>query len=333
MSKINEERLLEIRKLAEQGKLQSPAGSGITAHPQIQGRDPYYGLPALKPPVWTWEVPLYFFIGGISGVSSCIAFAAQMFHGDPDMVRLLVWMAFAGAAICPMLLIADLGRPTRFLNMLRVFKWRSAMSMGAWILVAFSGCAAAALAAVELPRFGFDGPHVTVLRWLGGVSSTVTGLLLASYTGVLIGATAIPIWFKNRVVLPIHFLCSGLGSAAGICELAGFLLPATQTLGFFASGVETLLEAWFLLRKTKVNGPMHHGKLGVAFLVAGLLEGPAALLVRIFLGSSPQGRCIAALSFMLGALLSRYCWIHAGKVSAVDSRGQFEMQRRGEAKP
>ena len=333
MSKISEERLLEIRKLAEQGKLHGPAGSGITAHPQIQGRDPYYGLPALKPPAWTWEIPLYFFIGGISGVSACIAFAAQIFHDDPSLVRLLVWMAFAGALVCPVLLIADLGRPARFLNMLRVFKWRSAMSMGAWILVAFSGCITLALATVELPRFGFDGAFVTALRWLGGLSSAVTGLLLASYTGVLIGATAIPVWFKNRVVLPIHFLCSGLGSAAGICELAGFLIPATQTLGFFASGVETLLEGWFMLRRPKVNAPMHHGGLGVAFLVAGLLEGPASLLVRVFAGGTQQGRCIAALSFMLGALISRYCWIRAGKVSAVDSRGLFEMQRRGEAKP
>jgi Polysulphide reductase, NrfD len=333
MSKIGEERLLEIRKLAEQGKLQSPAGSGITAHPQIQGRDPYYGLPALKPPVWTWEIPLYFVVGGVSGVSACIAFAAQIFHGDPSLVRMLVWMGFAGALICPALLIADLGRPMRFLNMLRVFKWRSAMSMGAWILVAFSGCIALALAAVELPHFGFDGPLVTALRWLGGVSSTITGLLLASYTGVLIGATAIPVWFKNRVVLPIHFLCSGLGTTAGICELAGFLIPATQTLGFFASGIETLLEGWFMFRRPKVNAPMHHGLLGVAFLVAGMLEGPTSLLVRVFLGGTAQGRCTAASSFILGALISRYCWIHAGKVSAVDSRGQFEMQRRGEAAP
>jgi hypothetical protein len=333
MSKISEQRLEEIKQLASEGKLASHPTAGITAHPQIQGRDPYYGLPALKPPVWTWEVPLYFFIGGISGVSACIAFAAQMFGSDPVMIRLLVWMGFIGALVCPALLIADLGRPMRFLNMLRVFKWRSAMSMGAWILVAFSACIAAALAAVELPRLGFDGPLVTALRWLGGISSTVTGLLLASYTGVLIGATAIPIWFRNRVVLPIHFLCSGLGSAAGICELAGFLLPATHLLGFFAAGVETLLEGWFLLRRTKVNGPMHHGVLGAAFLAAGLLEGPAALLLRILAGSVPAGRWASALSFMIGALISRFCWIRAGKVSALDSRGQFEMQRRGEAAP
>jgi hypothetical protein len=333
MSKIGEERLLEIRKLAEQGKLQSPSGSGITAHPQIQGRDPYYGLPALKPPVWTWEVPLYFVIGGVSGFSACMAFAAQIFGGDPRLIRMLVWMGFAGAAICPALLIADLGRPMRFLNMLRVFKWRSAMSMGAWILVGFSLCIGAALTAVELPYWGVGGWPVTALRWLGGISSTLTGLLLASYTGVLLGATAIPVWFKNRVVLPIHFLASGLGTTAGICELAGFLIPATATLGFLASGVETLLEGWFMFRRPKTNAPMHHGALGVAFLVAGVLEGPAALLVRIFAGGAPQGRRAAALSFIIGALISRYCWIRAGRVSAKDSRGQFEMQRRGEARP
>jgi formate-dependent nitrite reductase membrane component NrfD len=333
MSKISEQRLEEIKQLASEGKLANHPTAGITAHPQIQGRDPYYGLPALKPPVWTWEVPLYFFIGGISGVSACIAFAAQIFSADPALIRLLVWMGFVGALVCPVLLIADLGRPARFLNMLRVFKWRSAMSMGAWILVAFSGAIATSLAGVELPRWGFDGAFVTALRWLGGIGSTVTGLLLASYTAVLIGATAIPVWFKNRVVLPVHFLCSGLGSAAGICELAGFLIPDTHLLGFFAAGVETLLEAWFLLRRTKVNEPMHHGGLGAAFLISGALEGPASLLLRIFLGTTPAGRWAAALSFLTGALISRFCWIRAGKVSALDSRGQFEMQRRGEAVP
>ena len=72
MSKISEQRLEEIKQLAAEGKLASHPTAGVTAHPQIQGRDPYYGLPALKPPVWTWEVPLYFFIGGISGVSAVI---------------------------------------------------------------------------------------------------------------------------------------------------------------------------------------------------------------------------------------------------------------------
>src|ERR1700727_1740665 len=152
--KITEERLEEIRRLGADQAFRADQ----TKHPQIQGQDSYYNLPALKPPVWTPEVPLYFFIGGISGVSACIAFIAHVFRADPAMIRVLLWIGLGGAAICPVLLIADLGRPNRFLNMLRVFKLRSTMSMGAWILVAFSGCIFLAAASHELILHNFASP-------------------------------------------------------------------------------------------------------------------------------------------------------------------------------
>jgi hypothetical protein len=327
--KATEERLQEIREAAAQS-----AGSGSsTNHPRIQGHDSYYRLPALKPPVWTWEVPLYFFIGGISGVSACIAFVAQLFHADPSLIRFALWIALAGAAVCPIFLIADLGRPQRFLNMLRVFKLKSPMSMGVWILVAFSGCAFLAVLANELAWHGFVFPILIALRWLGEASGALTGLLLASYTGVLIGATAIPVWCHNRRFLPAHFLTSGLGGSAAILELAGFLIPATQILGFVASGLETAFEVLFEIRKPAVDAPLHHERSGITFRIAGLLEGPIALLVRVFMGSHSAGRCTAAACFLIGALLSRYAWIWAGRASAQLPDAQFALQRSGASRP
>jgi hypothetical protein len=249
--KATEERLQEIRRQAsENSALSSP-----THNTQIQGHDSYYGLPALKPPVWTWEVPLYFFIGGIAGVSSCIALIAHVFRADPAMISLLLWIALGGAAICPVLLIADLGRPSRFLNMLRVFKLRSPMSMGAWILVAFSGCAFLAAVSNEVDLLGYGSTIVSALRWLGEASGAMTGLLLASYTGVLLGATAIPVWFTHRRFLPAHFLTSGLGGSSAILELVGFFIPATQILGFITAGLEIVFEALFEIRKPGVDAP------------------------------------------------------------------------------
>ncbi len=164
--KATEERLEEIRKVAAEAA-QVPAGVRPSAgSPQKREGESYYGLPALKPPVWTWEVPLYFFLGGIAGLSACIGFAAQLLHGAPELIRLCLWVGFLGAAICPVLLIADLGRPRRFLNMLRVFKLQSAMSMGAWILVAFSGCVFLAVLCFELYRRGFTHPLLIALLWL-----------------------------------------------------------------------------------------------------------------------------------------------------------------------
>ncbi|HEX3820389.1 MAG TPA: NrfD/PsrC family molybdoenzyme membrane anchor subunit [Candidatus Sulfotelmatobacter sp.] len=322
--KATEERLQQIRQAAAEGHLHADSQT----HPRIQGHDSYYGLPALKPPTWTWEVPLYFFLGGISGVSSSIALAAQIFGADPALIRLSLWIALVGAGICPALLIADLGRPSRFLNMLRMFKLQSPMSVGSWVLVAFSGCAFLSVLTNELVLHGHVFFALIGLRWIGEASAALVGLLLASYTGVLIGATAIPVWSQNRRLLPLHFLVSGLGGAAGILELAGFLIPATHFLGFVASGIETAAEILFEFRKSPADAPLHRGRAGFTFLISGILEGPAALGVRLLWGSTPTGREAAAICFLAGALLSRYAWIWAGRASAKLPDDQFAMQRR-----
>ena len=326
--KMTEERLEEIRNSASENA--TPIGSTQLAPgpPSAQNEESYYGLPALKAPVWTWQVPLYFFVGGIAGVSASVAFIAQSFRTDPALIRTALWMALLGAAICPVLLIADLGRPARFLNMLRVFKVRSAMSLGAWILAAFSGCAFLGVLCFELHSRGFANPLLTSLLWLGLASAAATGLLLASYTAVLIGATAIPVWSENRRLLPAHFLTSGLGGSAAILELAGFLIPATQILGFAASGIETVIEIFLEVRKRPIDAPLHHGRSGTTLRIAGLLEGPAALLLRVFWGSVPAGRYAAASCFLIGALLSRYAWIWAGRASACDPHALFRFQRK-----
>jgi Polysulphide reductase, NrfD len=331
--RATEERLDEIRRAAAEAaktpgtpEVRTPASPAAT-------QQSYYGLPVLKKPLWTWEVPLYFFLGGIAGVSACIGFAAQLFHAEPALIRAALWMGLIGAGICPALLISDLGRPSRFLNMLRVFKLRSPMSMGAWILVAFSGCIFLAVAGNELILRGFTAPVWIYLRWIGEITGAVTGLLLASYTGVLIGATAIPVWSQNREILPAHFLTSGLGSSSGILELLGFMVPATQVLGFVAAGFETLLGIFLEVRERPVDAPLQHGRSGWTLRIAGFVEGPTSLLLRLFLGASPKGRYAAAVCFIAGALLNRYGWIWAGRASAADPQTLFQLQRMQSANP
>src|SRR5204863_7642010 len=85
-------------------------------------------------------VPMYFFVGGAAGASAVIGSVAR----DRDLARHAKWIAAVGGAASGALLTADLGRPERFLNMLRVFKLQSPMSVGAWTLTAFSTAAAAA---------------------------------------------------------------------------------------------------------------------------------------------------------------------------------------------
>ena len=260
-------------------------------------------------------------------MSAVIACGAVIFH-HVDLARTTMWVAFiAGTILSPILLIMDLGRPHLFLNMLRVFKHRSAMSMGAWILSAFGGCVVPGLIALELhAQRVFPGTLGQLVRLAVGVfifGSAIFGTLLATYTGVLIGATAIPAWFLHRTLLPIHFGTAGLGSAAGLLELLGYRIPALNFLGYYAAGVETVLLIWLGFSKHGVadRAIREHGS-GWLIRLGEALNGPLALVLRYF-GLIP----FAAISFLLGALVSRFGWIAVGKVSGSDPEAVFASQR------
>src|SRR3954449_11997750 len=130
------------------GRRQAPAGARqpqpIAGAPHVMTAT-YYDVPLLKAPVWTWEVPLYFFVGGAAGGAAIIGSVAQWSGVDGTLARDARWVAAAGGPVSAALLTADLGRPERFINMLRVFKPQSAMSVGSWTLAAFSGSSTLAL--------------------------------------------------------------------------------------------------------------------------------------------------------------------------------------------
>ncbi len=281
----------------------------------------------VKPPVWTWEIPLYFFFGGMAGMSGVIASGAIIFH-QVDLARTAMWVAaVAGAVLSPIQLIMDLGRPHLFLNMLRVFKHRSAMSMGAWILSAFGACAVPGLIALELhARQIFPGAPDQLLRVAAGLlvfGSAIFGTLLATYTGVLIGATAIPAWFLHRTLLPIHFGTAGLGSAAAVLELLGHRIPALNFIGFYAAGVETALLIWLSVDKHgAADRAIHDHGSGWLIRIGEVLTGPLALVLRFF-SFVP----FAAISFLIGSLVSRFGWIAVGKVSGSDPESVFAAER------
>jgi Polysulphide reductase, NrfD len=321
----SEKRLERLREEAWEKGIVPGKGVDVAGGP-IPRKPGYYGQPVVKPPVWTWQVPLYFFMGGIAGMSAVIASGAIIFH-DVGVARAAMWLAgIAGAVLSPILLIMDLCRPHLFLNMLRVFKHRSAMSMGAWILTAFGACVVPGLIALELHANQiFDGTFDQLLRLAAGVlifGSAIFGTLLATYTGVLIGATAIPAWFLHRTLLPIHFGTAGLGSAAAVLELLGYRIPALNFLGFYAAGVESALLIWLSIDKHGVaDRAIHEHGSGWLIRIGEVLNGPLAIVLRLF-GQIP----LAAIAFLAGALISRIGWIAVGKVSGSDPEAVFASQ-------
>jgi hypothetical protein len=331
----NEQRLEQLREEAWDKGVVSGRGVDVAGGPiprrlapanPAGGGPGYYGEPVVKPPVWTWEIPVYFFIGGLSGMAAVIALVGLIFHQD-ELTRTAMWVAAIGAIVSPILLILDLGRPRLFLNMLRVFKYQSPMSVGAWILFAFGGCAVPGLIALELQAQqiftgGFD-QFLQVIASLLILGSAFWGILLATYTGVLLGATAIPAWFLHRVRLPIHFGVAGLGSAAALLELLGHRIAPLGALGFLTAGTQTALWIWLTIDKHGAADRALHEK-GPGWLIrAGeIFIGPLALILRL-----TNLVALAGISFLLGALVSRFGWISAGKVCARDPEAVFASQR------
>ena|SRR5579884_2797298 len=204
------------------------------------------------------------------------------------------------------------------------------MSVGAWTLALFSAAAFSALAANEARLAGLAPHPASLLVWAAEIVGALLGLVLLSYTAVLLSVTAVPVWSENRRLLPGHFVAASLGSASAFLELFGFLVPATQIVGLAASAWETLVGAAIEFRGRAVDRPLRHGKCGWAARIGGTLAGPVALALRIFGGSaSAEGREWAAICFISGALASRYAWLWAGRASTRDPETLFHLQRKG----
>ena len=183
----------------------------------------YYGRPIVKEPVWKPEIPTYLFTGGLAGGSSVMHLLAKL-SGNERLAKSALYVGAAAEIVSPILLISDLGRPERFLNMLRVFKVTSPMSVGSWILFVSSGATNTA-AALELLDI------LKPIRVLAGLVSFASGPPLATYTGALLANTAIPVWSEARDELPWLFglsAAASAGAAAAICTPTDVAGPARR---------------------------------------------------------------------------------------------------------
>jgi len=299
-----------------------PAGSPI---PIASVETGYYGIPMLKEPQWSWEIPIYFFVGGAAGAAAVIAELAQMTGANAEVVRDARTVAAIGAILSPALLVSDLGVPSRFLNMLRVFKVQSPMSVGVYIVSLF-GPTAMAAKVVNWARRNGSGTMLKIIEGTAGLFAALSGLGMATYTGVLIGATAIPVWNENIDTLPIHFALSGLAAGVSAIQLMGHEESrALNILGIAASAGETLEGTKLELKKQPASEAIKKGLSGAITRLGGVLSGPFPLALRlaaIFAKDARSKNLVRAASAasLAGSLLTRVGWIRAGHSSARDHR-------------
>src|SRR6266404_6536040 len=185
----------------------------------------YYDRPVLKAPVWRWEIIWYFFFGGLAAGTYVIASIASLFGSRDDRIvaRAGYYLSLLALLPCPILLIKDLGRPERFLHMLRIFKVKSPMSMGTWGLVSFSlfsGLTATNQAAHDgiLGRWWGARLLATLPQRLLALPGTLLGFFLGGYTGVLLAATSVPLWSRSKTLGAV-FITSALSTSVALISL------------------------------------------------------------------------------------------------------------------
>ena len=265
--------------------------------------------------------------GGAAGAALAMGAAAQ-FKGSPelrDLISRAHWVGIVGSSIGGVLLILDLGRPERFLHMLRVFRPTSPMNVGAWIL---AGAPAAAVTAGLFVR------SRSSWRYAGEVAGYTSGLLglgLATYTGVLVANTAVPVWQESRQVLPLLFGASGMSAAGSILNMFDHNRHARAIVRNYAiAGAAAELAAAYAMERhaskvEQVGLPFRSGVSGALWRTAAILT--AASIVTQLIPRRTRGVRIAAGLFgALGSMALSFAVHYAGEQSARDPRAAFHLQ-------
>jgi formate-dependent nitrite reductase membrane component NrfD len=274
----------------------------------------YYGRPIVKPPEWTALIPVYFWAGGWAGVTAMLALGARLQKND-RAARVLSIAAATGSAVSAFCLIADLKKPQRFLNMLRVFKPSSPMSVGVYLFSVFGGASMTA-AAAELT--GFARP----LGRLGRTVAGLTGPFMSVYTSVLIGDTVMPAWHHARLALPGLFAATSASTAGGLGMLfiaAGDAKAARRLALIGGAAVPIALE-----RMRRELGPIQfeayeRGKAARLSHLARLLN-VGGSLCTLFARRNAGAAKIAGVMLLAAGLAERFAVFYAGKISAEDPK-------------
>jgi formate-dependent nitrite reductase membrane component NrfD len=321
-----------------------------THHPETDAKrqdNNYYGIPPIKRAHWTWQIPIYFWIGGLgAGVHLFSTMAQILGHKDEALTRASRYTVLGTMVVSPVLLIWDLGRPERFYNMLRILKLRSPMSTQSWSVFAFGnlGGLIAARQAAEDGLLGTDNLLVKLAklipaRFLSLVALPV-GINVGSNTGNLISATSIPIWARNWLFMGPTFLTSGLSTALSWLSLVLHLTHSGEekTLRTLhrAEKATVLIEAGLmaasLARMSRWSKPLFSREIAPLFVGGTLIGGILAPIALLFGRESRPKSILASVLALAGGLAFRFAIIQAGRKSADDPEAYFTFAS-GESAP
>lgn len=292
----------------------------------------YYGRQVVKASPWEASIPAYLFMGGLAAGSSLIAAGADL-TGRPALRRSGRIAALGALSVSMGALVADLGRPTRFLNMLRVFKPTSPMSVGTWVLTAY-GPGAAVAGAAEIarllpPRLGWIGSLLDFAARPAGLAAAAIAPAVASYTAVLLTDTATPAWHDAHRELPFVFVSSAAAASGGFGML---MAPLDQSgparrLAMAGAALELAVEHRMEGSMGLSAEALHHGTPGRLMKASKALTAVGALGAAVFGGRSRVGAAVSGLALMAGSACTRFGVFEAGQESARDPKYTVVPQR------
>jgi formate-dependent nitrite reductase membrane component NrfD len=310
--------------------------------PRAQPRS-YYGQPVIKEPVWSWEIPIYFFTGGLGGASAGLAWASEL-RGNEELARRAWAVSLGGVLVSPALLISDLGRPARFLNMLRMFKVTSPMSVGSWLLAASGTAIGTAAAGEALPPSLRRRLPARVRRLLDGASpaakpaAALLGLPLSTYTAALVASTSVPAWHEARHTLPFLFGAGAAASAGAAAVIATPAQDAAPARRLALIGVVGELAAARAMeeRLGDLARPYQEGVPGTLSRAAQFITGVGGVALAAAGSRNRPAAAAGAGMIATGAFLERWAVFRAGFASAADPSFTVGPQRekieRGETR-
>ena len=292
----------------------------------------YYGRPVVKAAPWEAAIPLYLFMGGIAGGSSLLGAGADL-SGRPALARGARIGAAGAITVSLLALVADLGRPERFLNMLRVFKPTSPMSVGTWLLTAYGPgavIAGAAEVAKLLPvRFGFLSTVLEVAARPAGLAAAAFAPGVASYTAVLLTNTSTPAWHDAHRELPFVFVGSAAAASGGLGMLVAPVAEAGPARLFAIAGAVAELAVEHRMEHTMGLSAetLHLGTPGRLMTASKALTAAGALGAALFGGRSRAGAAVSGLMLLAGSACTRFGVFEAGQHSAQDPKYTVIPQR------
>ena len=295
----------------------------------------YYGRPVVKASPWEKDIPAYLFLGGLAGGSSLLAAGANA--TDRPVLRRTGRLGALGAISLSMAaLVHDLGKPARFVNMLRVAKPTSPMSVGTWILTAYAPMAALAGAAELRPwlpgplRTGLAGRLLGIGATPAGVLAAVAAPAVASYTAVLLADTATPSWHEAHRELPFVFVGSAAAASGGLGMLCAPVAQARPARRLAVGGALLELAAERKMESSMgiTAEPLHTGRPGQLMKASKGLTAFGALTAAFVGGRSRTAAAVAGTALLAGSACTRFGVFEAGQDSARDPKYTVVPQRQ-----